>query len=485
MSPSDSNYPHEALHIWAENKPVNEYNVTRLNQIPGQEYILTAIDQYPPHVSKQDIDRVLARSRSETGGLDYHISIKKGCRVMLTTNIDIADRLINGQMGTVIKIELDGNTKKTNIVYIKFDDSEAGKDAIAKHSNNFAHNNQVVPIIPVLTKIKIKPDKPSSPEIQRTQFPLTLAYVCTIHKVQGLTLKNVVISFDLLKQPFFNYGQIYVALSRSTALQGLHILGNIEMKHIKANPKVDKEYERLREISSITSSLTSEQELAGSNTGVTVSLLNIRSLTKHSIDIKCDGNMFSSDILAFTETQLLANDGDNEIRKNLQPFALFRQDHQRDKFMSLAVCTKDYIQITEHKYFSSINALKFVITNLINHQNPSFLLLYRKQSTSIPLFISNLEHILDLNNIDVVLGDFNINYFNSDDYLSLKSLMNNFNFEQIVQQPTFISSGSLLDHIYVKCANLKILQNHLVNVYYSDHDAIKINIQKFTTTSDY
>ena len=485
ISPSDSNYPHEALHIWAENKPVNEYNVTRLNQIPAQEYILTAIDQYPPHVSKQDIDRVLARSRSETGGLDYHISIKKGCRVMLTTNIDIADRLINGQMGTVIKIEVDGNTKKTNIVYIKFDDSEAGKDAIAKHSNNFAQNNQVVPIIPVLTKIKIKPDKPSSPEIQRTQFPLTLAYACTIHKVQGLTLKNVVISFDLLKQPFFNYGQIYVALSRSTALQGLYILGNIEMKHIKANPKVDKEYERLREISSITSSLPSEQELAGSNTGVTVSLLNIRSLTKHSIDIKYDENMFNSDILAFTETQLLPKDGDNEIRENLQPFALFRPDHQRDKFMSLAVCTKDYVQITEHKYFSSINALKFVITNLINHQNPSFLLLYRKQSTSIPLFISNLEHILNLNNIDVVLGDFNINYFNSDDCLSLKSLMNNFNFEQIVQQPTFISSGSLLDHIYVKCANLKILQNDLVNVYYSDHDAIKINIDKFTTTSDY
>lgn len=293
-----------------------------------------------------------------------------------------------------------------------------------------------------------------------------------------------VYSFDLLKQRSFNYGQIYVALSRSTSLQGLHILGNIEMKHVKANPKVDEEYEKLREISSITSSLSSEHELAVSNTGVTISLLNIRSLRKQSIDIKYDENMFNSDILAFTETQLLPNDADNEIR-NLQPFALFRQDHQRDKFMSLAVCIKDYIQITEHEYFSSINASKFVIANPINHQNPSFLLLYRKQSTSIPLFISNLEHILNSNNIDVALGDFNINYLNSDDNLSFKSLMNNFNFEQIVQQPTFISSGSLLDHIYVKTANLKILQNDLVNVYYSDHDAIKINIQKFTMTSDY
>ena len=256
------------------------------------------------------------------------------------------------------------------------------------------------------------------------------------------------------------------------------------MKHVKANPKVDKEYERLRKISSITSSRSSEHELAVSKTGVTVSLLNIRSLRKHSIDIRYDNNMFNSDILAFTETQLIPNDANNEIR-NLQPFALFRQDHRSDKFMSLAVFTKDYIQITEHEYFSSINALKFVIANSINHQNPTFLLLYHKKSTSIPLFISNLEHILNSNNIDVVLGDFNLNYLNSDDNLSLKSLMNNFNFEQIVHQPTFISSGSLLDHICVKSANLKILQNDLVNVYHSDHDAIKINIQKFTMTSDH
>ena len=112
---SDSKYPHDALHIWAENKPGDEYNATRLNKIPAQQYTITAIDQYPQHVSKRDIDRILERSRSETGGLDYQILIKEGCRVMLTTNIDIADRLINGQMGTVIKIALNEKIQKPNI----------------------------------------------------------------------------------------------------------------------------------------------------------------------------------------------------------------------------------------------------------------------------------------------------------------------------------------------------------------------------------
>ena len=146
---SASNYPHDALHIWAENKPVDEYNATKLNQIPAQQYTLTATDQYPQHVSKQDIDRVLAKHRSERGGLDYYILIKEGCRVMLTANIDIADRLINGQMGTVIKIELSEKTQKPNLVYIKFDDSEAGRKAITKHSNSFARHNNAVPIEPV------------------------------------------------------------------------------------------------------------------------------------------------------------------------------------------------------------------------------------------------------------------------------------------------------------------------------------------------
>lgn len=49
---------------------------------------------------------------------------------MLTTNIDINDKLINGQMGTVTKIALVQNTNKTCVVYVKFDDSQAGIKAI-------------------------------------------------------------------------------------------------------------------------------------------------------------------------------------------------------------------------------------------------------------------------------------------------------------------------------------------------------------------
>ena len=43
---------------------------------------------------------------------------------MLTVNIDISDRLINGQIGTVSFIECEDSCAK--IEYIKFDDIKAG-----------------------------------------------------------------------------------------------------------------------------------------------------------------------------------------------------------------------------------------------------------------------------------------------------------------------------------------------------------------------
>ena len=92
---------------------------------------------------------------------------------MLTTNINIADRLINGQLGTIVKIQVNQNNQNPTVIYIKFDDDKAGSNLIQSSSHPFVRENQV-PLQPVLTKIKIRPNKPSSPEIQRTQFPLTL-----------------------------------------------------------------------------------------------------------------------------------------------------------------------------------------------------------------------------------------------------------------------------------------------------------------------
>ena len=54
-----------------------------------------------------------------------------------------------------------------------------------------------------------------------------------MHKVQGLTVEKVVISFDLVKQQSFNYGQMYVALSRVASLDNLYLIGSFTLSAIK------------------------------------------------------------------------------------------------------------------------------------------------------------------------------------------------------------------------------------------------------------
>ena len=348
---------------------------------------------------------------------------------MLTTNIDIADRLINGQMGSIVKIDVNKNTKKPSIIYIKLDDSSAGKALIDKCNNTFVKQNRLVPIEPTQTRFKIRPGKPSSPEIQRMQFPITLAWACTVHKVQGLTLDKTVISFELLKQRFFNYGQVYVAISRSTTLQGIHILGQIEHRHVRTNPRVHEEYKRLR------STLEPPVQTA-SNRHMSITLLNVRSLKKHSLDIKCHFSIFDSDLIALTETQLLPQTNDNDIKDHLEPFTIYREDHTSDRFCSLAVCIKNHIHINEYQYFPCINAIKYVVVNNVYQSRITLLLLYRKHNSSIVRYVERLRYIINNHDIDIILGDFNINYFNDDEMKPLNDMMNSSNYTQVVQRPT-------------------------------------------------
>ena len=59
-------------------------------------------------------------SHSQTDGLAKLFRLKKSSRVMLTTNVSIEDRLVNGQLGTIFdtKQESSGILSK---IYLKFE----------------------------------------------------------------------------------------------------------------------------------------------------------------------------------------------------------------------------------------------------------------------------------------------------------------------------------------------------------------------------
>ena len=78
-------------------------------------------------------------------------------------------------------------------------------------------------------------------EVSRRQFPLVLAWATTIHKVQGLTLNEIVID---MKGQVFSAGQAYVAFSRVKTLQGLFVK-NLNPASIKVSSSVLTEMECL------------------------------------------------------------------------------------------------------------------------------------------------------------------------------------------------------------------------------------------------
>ena len=138
---------------------------------------------------------------------------------MLTTNIDVSNGLTNGAMVTVVGIVLT-NTKKLHVVLVQFDISWVGLNAVVNSKYKHIHSTSV-PIERMETSFSLPKHKHI--RVSHTQFPLVLCWAVTIHKYQSMTLPEIVIDMSPANCKF-RAGQVYVALSRVTSLDKLHII---------------------------------------------------------------------------------------------------------------------------------------------------------------------------------------------------------------------------------------------------------------------
>ena len=200
------------------NADVDSRNALMLDNLAphSAQYTIKAIDSMAGQTNHMCLSTI-SNKRSETGGLHSTLKLAIGARVMLTANVDVSDGLVNGARGEIVHVVINNN--EVTSVLVKFDN-----DRVGLKSNQSSQYRSRFPRAVPLTKYEVvffAKGKRGS-EIKRLQFPLTLAWATTIHKVQGLTLDDEIV-VDM-KGGRFSPGQAYVAFSRVKTLAGLHIL---------------------------------------------------------------------------------------------------------------------------------------------------------------------------------------------------------------------------------------------------------------------
>ncbi|CAN5823436.1 helix-turn-helix domain-containing protein [soil metagenome] len=148
---------------------------------------------------------------------DEQLKLKVGAQVMFIKNdLEKPRRYFNGKIGIVEKIDDDkisilckGDTNSIEVKKEKWRNIRYVTDKIT---------NQV-----------------DEEEIGSfTQFPLRLAWAITIHKSQGLTFEKAVIDAGSAFAP----GQVYVALSRCTTLEGIILHSRINQQSLHSDSRI-------------------------------------------------------------------------------------------------------------------------------------------------------------------------------------------------------------------------------------------------------
>ena len=184
---------------------VDSQNQDKLYNLVGSSEEFRAIDKFEPYYIGSDIPDIIERMNRDMQARET-LELKIGAQVMLIYNH--SNDLVNGSRGVIIGFQ--GGLPRV----LFLDGSEL---VVKRHP----------------WKVKIS----DTQYFIRLQIPLILAWVSTIHKVQGATLDCVEV--DISK--CFEYGQAYVALSRVRNLKGMSLRSG-DLSRITASPVVRKFY---------------------------------------------------------------------------------------------------------------------------------------------------------------------------------------------------------------------------------------------------
>ena len=120
-------YPKDALHLFAENKFVDEHNNNILSQMLGEKVVIPSHDSVVPAnipaKECQNLINKLSDDYTKTGSLMKSLTLVVGMIVAHTANVDVENGLTNGATGVVKYIDYRmEETNRPSIVWVLFDD---------------------------------------------------------------------------------------------------------------------------------------------------------------------------------------------------------------------------------------------------------------------------------------------------------------------------------------------------------------------------
>ncbi|XP_027133865.1 ATP-dependent DNA helicase PIF1-like [Larimichthys crocea] len=276
-----------AIHIYATNAEVDEYNIKRLHETCPDAISIKAHDFVRSPKTGRMEPKVGFHRKVFNSCLPKCVSLGVGARVMLKKNIDVSDGLVNGACGTVVKI-ITGKDHDDlpAAIHVEFENPNVGKIQRLKAKRVSEHS----------TIIEVQEDQVTHDGGIRRQVPLCLSWAVTIHKCQGLTVERAVVSLKKIFAP----GQAYVALSRLKSLGGLQI-EDFKQSAIYCDNKITLAMESMPAFKFVKT-LSCDV-----NPVCTIALHNVQSLKAHILDIEAHKALMKADCICLTETWLDVN----------------------------------------------------------------------------------------------------------------------------------------------------------------------------------
>jgi len=186
------------------NKKADAINAAELEKLPGK------IQVFSGSIEGDFSDKALPT--------EMNLSLKEGAQVMFIKNDSGTDRkYFNGKLATIKKI----NAGEIIVTSNSNDNAELQIEKETWRNIRYSYHKE---------SDRIKEEEVGS----FTQYPLRLAWAVTIHKSQGLTFDKAIIDAGASFAP----GQVYVALSRCTSLNGMVLLSKLFSSAIATDKRV-------------------------------------------------------------------------------------------------------------------------------------------------------------------------------------------------------------------------------------------------------